>query len=71
MLTTGGFRLYLLAVGDRNPLLGAFGGGIVVMSWAYLLSLALLVGAELNAVLEVGRASRQGERRRDPERVSG
>jgi len=59
LLTTAGFRLYLVLVGDRNPLLGAFGGGVVVMTWAYLLSLALLLGAELNALLEVGRAKGQ------------
>ena len=51
LLATGGFSLYLRLVGDRNPVLGAFGGGVIVMIWVYLLSLALLVGGELNAVL--------------------
>lgn len=51
VVATGGFSLYLRLVGDQNPVLGAFGGGIIVMTWAYLLSLALLVGGELNAIL--------------------
>ena len=50
-LATAGFRLYLDVAADRNPVLGAFGGGAIVMTWAYLLSLALLLGGELNAVL--------------------
>lgn len=59
LLTTAGFRLYLMIIGESNPLLSAFGGGIVVMTWTYLLSLALLLGAELNAVLEAGPAKDQ------------
>jgi membrane protein len=52
---TAGFRLYLDLAADRNPVLGAFGGGAIVMTWAYLLSLALLLGGELNAVLMQSR----------------
>ncbi len=51
LLATGGFHLYLRVAGDQNPLLGVFGGGVIVMTWVYLLSLALLVGGELNAIL--------------------
>jgi membrane protein len=52
LLATGGFSLYLRVVGERNPVLGAFGGGAIIMIWVYLLSVALLVGGELNAVLQ-------------------
>lgn len=45
-----GFRLYLQLFGG-NPVFGILGGALVVLLWMYLLSLALLVGAELNAVL--------------------
>ena len=45
-----GFRLYLQLFGG-NPVFGILGGALVVLVWMYLLSLALLVGAELNAVL--------------------
>ncbi len=51
LAATGGFHLYLEIAGQRNPVLGAFGGGVIVMTWAYLLSLALLAGGELNATL--------------------
>lgn len=51
LVATAGFHLYLRLMGDRNPVLGAFGGGVIVMMWAYLLSIALLLGGELNAVL--------------------
>lgn len=51
LLGSGGFHLYLRLVSDENPILGAFGGGVIVMVWVYLLSLALLLGGELNAVL--------------------
>jgi membrane protein len=46
-----GFHLYLVLLPEGNPVLGAFGGGVIVMIWAYLLSLALLLGGELNATL--------------------
>jgi membrane protein len=45
-----GFHLYLVVAADANPVLGAFGGGVIVMIWVYLLSLALLLGGELNAL---------------------
>jgi membrane protein len=51
LLATLGFHLYLRVAGDRNPLLGVFGGGVIVMTWVYLLSVALLLGGELNAIL--------------------
>ena len=57
LLATGGFSLYLRIVGERNPVLGAFGGGAIIMIWAYLLSVALLIGGELNAILEERRTT--------------
>lgn len=45
-----GFRLYLELFGG-NAVFGVLGGALVVLLWLYLLSAALLVGAELNAVL--------------------
>jgi membrane protein len=51
LAASAGLRLYLEVAADRNPVLGAFGGGIIVMLWAYLLSLVLLLGGELNALL--------------------
>ena len=53
-----GLRLYLHFVGG-NEVFGVLGGALVVLLWLYLLSLALLIGAELNAVL-ARTASRKG-----------
>jgi membrane protein len=50
-----GFHFYLVLVAGGNPVLGAFGGGVIVMTWVYLLSLALLLGGELNATLDGAR----------------
>lgn len=50
LVVSVGFRLYLQLFGG-NPVFGILGGALVVLVWLYLLSLALLVGAELNAVL--------------------
>ena len=46
---SAGFRVYLGFAASSNPVLGAFGGGAIVMIWIYLLSFALLLGGELNA----------------------
>jgi membrane protein len=53
-----GFNVYLELVVRASPLLGALGGGLILMTWFYLLCLGLLVGAELNAVLLARRAVR-------------
>jgi len=50
LLVSAGFRLYLGLFGG-NPIFGILSGALVVLVWMYLLSLALLLGAELNAVL--------------------
>jgi len=46
-----GFNIYLQIAVNASPVLGALGGGLILMTWFYLLCLALLAGAELNAVL--------------------
>jgi membrane protein len=57
-LATAGFRLYLGFAAATNPVLGAFGGGAIVMIWVYLLSLSLLLGGELNATRMQARRAR-------------
>lgn len=47
-----GLHVYLAFAAGANPVIGAFGGGVIVMMWVYLLCLALLLGGELNAVLQ-------------------
>lgn len=46
-----GFHVYLVIAAGANPVVGAFGGGLIVMVWVYLLSVGLLLGGELNALL--------------------
>lgn len=50
-LASVGFRLYLLLVAGGNQVLGTLGGSLIVLLWLYLMSIGLLLGGELNAVL--------------------
>jgi membrane protein len=50
-----GFSVYLRVAADFNQVLGILGGGLILLVWLYLLSIAFLLGAELNAIL-AGRA---------------
>lgn len=59
LVATAGFRVYVDISAERNPVLGAFGGGAIVMVWMFLLSFALLLGGELNGVLADRRHLRQ------------
>jgi membrane protein len=56
-----GLSSYLKVVVPRSPLLGALGGGLILMTWVYLLCLSLLAGAELNATLIARKATRDVE----------
>jgi membrane protein len=61
------FKFYVATFADYNATYGAVGGVIVLLLWFYLSSLAILVGAELNA--EIEHASPYGK---DPgEKVPG
>ena len=51
VLLTQVFPLYALYLGDTNPYGAIFGLFFLLMTWAYLVAGALLVGAELNALL--------------------
>ncbi|MFP5375238.1 MAG: YihY/virulence factor BrkB family protein [Acidimicrobiia bacterium] len=57
---SGGFQLYLRVVGGANQVFGVIGGVMSVLLWLYLLSLALLLGAELNAVVAIRREEAAG-----------
>ncbi len=48
-------RVYVTNVGDYTVTYGAIGGAIVTMLWFYVSSIAILIGAELNGVIESAR----------------
>jgi membrane protein len=58
LLASYGLNLYLEVVVRSSPVFGALGGGLILMTWFYLLCVALLVGAELNAILLARRRHR-------------
>jgi len=61
------FKLYVTRFADYNAAYGALGGVMVLLLWFYVSSLAILIGAEMNA--EIEHASPHGK---DPgEKVPG
>jgi membrane protein len=46
------FRLYVTNFADYNATYGAIGGVIVILLWFYVSAFAILIGAELNGVIE-------------------
>jgi membrane protein len=51
-----GLNIYLQVAAEANPVVGVLGGGLILLIWLYLLSLSLLLGGELNPVLQRYRA---------------
>ena len=72
LLATLGFSVYVRIVAESSPLLGALGGGVILLTWVYLLSIALLLGGEVNAILYAHRLTSDpdGDPDGDPD-VSG
>jgi membrane protein len=67
LLASLAFRFYVSNFADYNATYGSLGGVILLMLWFYISSLAILVGAEVNA--EIEHASPYGK---DPgEKVPG
>ncbi len=52
LLVSFGFRVYLGMVGTFNQVFGVLGGGLILLVWLYLLNLGLLLGGQLNVVLD-------------------
>lgn len=52
LVLTLGFGFYVANFGDYDATYGSLGGVMVLLTWMYLSSYILLVGAELNAELE-------------------
>jgi membrane protein len=64
-----GLNLYLELIVSSSPIFGALGGGLILMTWFYLLCVALLAGAELNAILLARRRWRAEQRTCGPVQV--
>jgi membrane protein len=60
---TVGFSYYVGNFGSYDDTYGAIGGVIVLLVWFYITALILLLGGELNAVLEreFGSGPRRGQ----------
>lgn len=58
ILLTQGFGLYLANFANYGLTYGSFGTAMAFMLWLYLVSVVVLTGAEVNAVLDRGRRER-------------
>ncbi|MHB8960459.1 MAG: YihY/virulence factor BrkB family protein [Candidatus Limnocylindrales bacterium] len=52
LIATWAFSFYLANMGNYGATFGALAGAVVLLTWLYLTAIILLVGAELNAVLD-------------------
>lgn len=52
IVSSAAFKLYVTHFGGYTATYGALGGAMVTMLWFYVSSLAILIGAEVNAVIE-------------------
>ena len=52
LVTSLGFKLYLSRVASFEMMYGTVGSVIVVLLWFYVSGFAILLGAEMNAVID-------------------
>jgi membrane protein len=56
IVETVGFDVYVSNIATYNSTYGAFAGGVILLLWIWLASIAFLFGAELDAARELGDA---------------
>ena len=61
LLVSGAFAVYASKFGSYNKAWGSLSAVVVMLTWLWLSSLALLFGAEVNAEAERSRELRQGQ----------
>ncbi len=78
LLVSFGFRIYLNYFDSYSKTYGSLGAVIVLMLWLFFTGAAVLIGGELNAVIEdaaaesgAANAHEKVEKQREPERRSG
>lgn len=54
-IASGGFRYYVIHFGNYNQVYGAVGAVMILLLWLYVSAFALLVGAQVNRVLDEHR----------------
>jgi membrane protein len=62
LIVSGGFAVYVANFASYNKTYGAIAGVIVFLVWLWLTNIAILLGAEVDAELERGRAIAAGHR---------
>jgi membrane protein len=65
VIASAAFAIYLANFADYNKTYGTLGGVIAFLVWLWISNIAILLGAELDAELERGRAIAAGQ---DPAR---
>ena len=66
ILSSFAFKFYVTHVANFNATYGTIGGVVVLLLWFYVSGLAILVGAELNGVIEQAWRRVSGERPESP-----
>jgi membrane protein len=61
LVASGAFAFYVSQFGSYNKAWGSLAAVIIMLTWLWLSSLALLFGAEINAEAERSRELRRGE----------
>ena len=69
ILASVGFGLYVKTFADYNAMYGSIGAIIVLLLYFYISAAVLLLGAEMNAVIEHMSTERQGPWRKSPRRA--
>jgi membrane protein len=61
IVASAAFFVYVSNFSSYGATYGAFAGAVILLVWLYLSSSVLLLGAELNAVIEVRRTPQLSE----------
>lgn len=69
LLASWGFRLYIEHFAKFNQVYGALGVVIILLTWLFLTSFALLVGGEVNALMHQRQADGRRAMAGAPQRV--